>query len=65
MKKLIATLLSLLCCAALALPVYADVAVGPADYLDSPALLILIVIIGLVLPAVGFLIYWLLRGKRK
>ncbi len=60
MKKLWFAFLALLCCPALAMPVYADVAT-PASILFSsePILLALLILV------VGFVLYLLLRNRNK
>ncbi len=60
MKKLYLAFLALLCCAALATPVYADIA-SPASILFSPELILIAVLILVV----GFVLYLLLHKRNK
>ena len=59
MKKLYLILFALLCCAALATPVCADVAISP---LVNPISWIVIII---VLPIVVFVLYAILHDRKK
>ena len=60
MKKLYLAFLALLCCTALAMPVYADVA-SPASILFSPELILIAVLIVVA----GFVLYLLLHKRNK
>ena len=64
MKKLFFSLMSILLCFALALPVYADVLTGPAfwfDFNDGPGY----IVVGVIVLIVAFILYRVLRKKDK
>ena len=64
MKKLFLSLMSLLLCFSLALPVYADVLTGPElwfDFNDGPGY----IVVGVIVLLVAFILYRLLRKRNK
>ena len=60
MKKLYLAILALLCCAALTTPVYADIAVSPFERSPLPWIAVIV-----ALPIVAFILYMILRTRKK